>query len=49
MLNVKAKAMMVEKVREEREKSELKDLTQQIELLTSDYEECDNRDSKGKR
>ena len=34
MLNMKAKAMTVEKVIEEREKSELKDLKQQIELLT---------------
>ena len=35
VLNVKAKAMMVEKVIEEKEKSELKDLKQQIELLTT--------------
>ena len=34
MLNVKAKAMMVEKVIEEREKNELKDLKQQIESLS---------------
>ena len=34
VLNMKAKAMMVEKVIEEREKSELKDLKQQIESLT---------------
>ena len=34
VLNIKAKAMMVEKVIEEREKSELKDLKQQIESLT---------------
>ena len=34
VLNMKAKAMMVDKVIEEREKSELKDLKQQIELLT---------------
>ena len=35
VLNMKAKAMMVEKVIEEREKSELKDLKQQIESLTT--------------
>ena len=34
VLNMKAKAMTVEKVIEERERSELKDLKQQIELLT---------------
>ena len=34
VLNMKAKTMMIEKVIEEREKSELKDLKQQIELLT---------------
>ena len=34
VVNMKAKAMMVEKVIEEREKSELKDLKQQTELLT---------------
>ena len=34
VVNMKAKAMTVEKVIEEREKSELKDLKQQIELLT---------------
>ena len=34
VLNMKAKTMTVEKVIEEREKSELKDLKQQIELLT---------------
>ena len=34
VLNMKAKAITVEKVIEEREKSELKDLKQQIELLT---------------
>ena len=34
VLNMKANAMTVEKVIEEREKSELKDLKQQIELLT---------------
>ena len=34
VLNMKAKAMMVEKVIEEPERSELKDLKQQIELLT---------------
>ena len=35
VVNMKAKAMTVEKVIEEREKSELKDLKQQIELLTT--------------
>ena len=35
VLNVKAKAVMVEKVIEERERSELKDLKQQIELLST--------------
>ena len=35
VLNMKAKAMTVEKVIEEREKSELKDLKQQIESLTT--------------
>ena len=35
VLNKKAKAMMVEKVIDEREKSELKDLKQQIESLTT--------------
>ena len=35
MLNVKAKAIMVEKVIEERERSELKDLKQQIESLST--------------
>ena len=35
VLNVKAKAMMVEKVIEERERSELKDLKQQIESLST--------------
>ena len=34
VLNMKAKAIIVEKVIEEREKSELKDLKQQIESLT---------------
>ena len=34
VLNMKAKAMKVETVIEEREKSELKDLKQQIELFT---------------
>ena len=34
VLNMKAKAMTVAKVIEEREKSELKDLKQQIESLT---------------
>ena len=34
VLNMKAKAMMVERVIEEKEKSELKDLKQQIESLT---------------
>ena len=34
MVNMKAKAMTVEKVIEEREKDELKDLQQQIESLT---------------
>ena len=34
VVNMKAKAMTVEKVIEEREKSELKDLKQQIDLLT---------------
>ena len=34
VLNMKAKAMTLEKVIEEREKSELKDLKQQIESLT---------------
>ena len=34
VLNMKAKAMTVEKVIEEREKSELKDLKQQIESLS---------------
>ena len=34
VVNMKAKAMTVEKVIEEREKSELNDLKQQIELLT---------------
>ena len=34
VVTMKAKAMTVEKVIEEREKSELKDLKQQIELLT---------------
>ena len=34
VLNVKAKDMMVEKVIEEREKGELKDLKQQIEALS---------------
>ena len=34
VLNVKVKAMIVEKVTEEREKSELKDLKEQIESLT---------------
>ena len=34
VLNVKAKAMTVEKVIEERERSELKDLKQQIESLS---------------
>ena len=35
VVNMKAKAMTVEKVIEEREKSELKDLKQQIESLTT--------------
>ena len=35
VVNMKAKAMTVEKVIEEREKSELKDLKQQTELLTT--------------
>ena len=35
VLNMKAKPMTVEKVIEEREKSELKDLKQQIESLTT--------------
>ena len=35
VLNTKAKAMMVEKVIEERGKSKLKDLKQQIESLTT--------------
>ena len=35
VLNVKAKAMMVKKVIEERERSESKDLKQQIELLSA--------------
>ena len=35
VLNMKAKDMMVEKVIEERERSELKDLKQQIESLTT--------------
>ena len=35
VLNMKAKAMMVEKVIEERERSEFKDLKQQIELLST--------------
>ena len=35
VVNMKAKAMTVEKVIEEREKSKLKDLKQQIELLTT--------------
>ena len=35
VVNMKAKAMMVEKVIEEREKYELKDLKQQIESLTT--------------
>ena len=35
VLNMKAKAMTVEKVIEERERSELKDLKQQIESLTT--------------
>ena len=35
VLNMKAKAMTMEKVIKEREKSELKDLKQQIELLTT--------------
>ena len=35
VLNMKAKAMMVEKVIEEREMSELKDLKQQIESLST--------------
>ena len=35
VLNVKAKAVTVEKVIEEREKSELKDLKQQMESLTT--------------
>ena len=35
VLNMKATAMMLEKVIEEREKSELKDLKQQIESLTT--------------
>ena len=34
VLNMKTKAMMVEKVIEERERSELKDLKQHIELLS---------------
>ena len=34
-MNMKAKAITVEKVIEEREKSELKDLKQQIESLTT--------------
>ena len=34
VLNMKAKAMIVEKIIEERERSELKDLKQQIELLS---------------
>ena len=34
VLNMKAKAMTVEKVIEEREKDELKDIKQQIESLT---------------
>ena len=34
IVNMKAKAMMVEKVIEEREKDKLKDLKQQIEPLT---------------
>ena len=35
IVNIKAKAMMVEKVIEEREKDELKDLKWQIESLTT--------------
>ena len=34
VLNMKAKAIMVDKVIEEREKNEMKDLKQQIESLT---------------
>ena len=51
VLNVKAKAMTVEKAIDGKERSELKDLKQQIELFVYNYEECNNRECKteGKR
>ena len=45
---MKAKAMTVEKVIEEREKSELKDLKQQIRIVNHDNEECNNWNRKDK-
>ena len=48
VLTMKAKAMTVEMVIEEREKSELKDLKQQIELLTKIMKSANSRDRKDK-
>ena len=43
VLNVKAKAMTVEKINDNKEKNELKDLRQQIESLTTIMKKCYKR------
>ena len=40
VVNVKAKALTVEKIVENKEQNELKDLRQQIESLATDNEKC---------
>ena len=49
ILNVKAKAMMVEKVVEKKEPTDLQDIKQQIESFGYNYEECHDGKCKTKR